>query len=55
MCKTMVCTYLLSFTLLAGSMAYIYLNETGNLEKVKRKCKNKVLDLKDDVMKKVKN
>ena len=33
--------------------AYIILNETGKLEKIKAECYNKVMNLKDDIKSKL--
>lgn len=54
MCKTsMFCIHALAVGMLMGAAAYIYLNETGKLEKVKRSCSNKVMDIKDDLKQKL--
>ena len=53
MCKTTWCfIHLMAFTALAGTTCYIVLNETGKLDKVKRDCYNKMMDIKDDLRKK---
>lgn len=54
MCKTTWCfIHLMAFTALAGTTCYIVLNETGKLDKVKRDCYNKMMDIKDDLRKKM--
>lgn len=45
--------HMLALSLLIGSFAYIYLNETGKLEKVKNKCMDKVMDVKEDLKEKL--
>lgn len=54
MCKTTwCCIHFLALTAIAGMTCYIVLNETGKLEKVKRDCYNKIMDLKDDITNKM--
>lgn len=56
MCKT---SWFLLHSIAALSIAtaacYIYLNETDQLEKVKRQCYNKTMDMKDRIKKKLKS
>lgn len=47
MCKDTLCMVLVGA--MVGAVAYIVLNETGKLEKVKRQCYNKVMDIKDEI------
>lgn len=55
MCKTTwVCIHALAIASLGMAAYYIVLNETGKLEKVKRKCYNKFMDMKEDFVKKMK-
>ena len=50
--KTIICT--MTIMALACASAYIYLNETDQLNRVKRQCYNKVMDVKDEIKKKIK-
>lgn len=55
MCKlSHVAIHTLAAAVLLGAGYYIYLNEVGQLDKVKRKCYNKVMDVKDDLKRKMK-
>ena len=47
--SSMVCIHIIAVGALIGAATYIYLNETGRLEQVKRKCYNKVMDIKDEI------
>ena len=53
-CKdTFFTIHAIAVTLLAGSIAYIYLNETNKLDKVKRQCMDKAMDIKEDLKEKL--
>ena len=55
MCKmALISIHVIAAMALASAGCYIYLNETGRLDKVKRNCYNKVMDLKDDIKRKTK-
>lgn len=47
--SSMVCIHVIAVSALVAAGTYIYLNETGRLEKVKRQCYNKVMDIKDEI------
>ena len=47
--SSMVCIHVIAVGALIGAATYIYLNETGRLEKVKSQCYNKMMDIKDDI------
>ena len=51
MYKTTLC--MLMTAAMAGAITYIVLNETGKLDKLKRQCYNKVMDIKDDLKEKL--
>lgn len=52
MCKaSLFLLHAAAFSALAFSTCYIYLNETNRLGKVKRQCYNKIMDIKDDLIK----
>ena len=54
MCKATLCfVHIIAISALATASCYIVLNETGKLDKVKRDCYNKMMDLKDDLRKKM--
>lgn len=54
MCKTTwCCIHLLAVTTIASMTCYIILNETGKLEKVKRDCYNKMMNIKEDITSKI--
>lgn len=46
--------HVVAATALVVEGCYIYLNETGRLNKVKRECYNKVMDIKDDIKRNMK-
>ena len=55
MCKTsLIAIHVLAFAALAGAGCYIYLNETDRLGKIKRNCYNKMMDVKDELKRKMK-
>ena len=55
MCKTSIFfIHFIGISALVGLSTYVYLNETGNLNKVKRKCFSKMMDIKDDFKKSLK-
>lgn len=55
MCKaTWICIHTLAVGAIGLATYYIVLNETGNLDRVKRKCYNKFMDIKEDINKKLK-
>ena len=50
MCNSsVVCIHVLAIGALICATTYIYLNETGKLNSVKRQCYNKVMDIKDEI------
>lgn len=55
MCKvSMFLIHVVAATALLTAGCYIYLNETDRLNKVKRDCYNKVMDIKDDIKRNMK-
>ncbi len=46
--------HVVAATALLTAGCYIYLNETDRLNKVKRDCYNKVMDIKDDIKRNMK-
>jgi len=55
MCKVTVFTiHALATVALVGAGCYIFLNESGRLGKVKRECYNKMMDVKDEIKRKMK-
>lgn len=50
MCKTsMVCIHIIGVAALTAAACYIYLNETNQLNRVKRTCFKKVNEVKEDI------
>ncbi len=55
MCKaTVFAIHTLAAFALVGASCYIFLNESGHLGKVKRECYNKMMDVKDEIKRKMK-
>lgn len=55
MCKVaLISIHVLATVALVGAGCYIYLNEAGRLDKVKRQTYNKMMDLKEDIKRKIK-
>ena len=46
---SMIFIHVIGVSALAIMGTYIYLNETNCLNKVKQKCKNTVMDIKEDI------
>lgn len=46
---SMIFIHLVGFTALVAMGTYIYLNETKQLNNIKRKCKNTINDIKEDL------
>ena len=51
-CKTFT-IHAIGIGALMASFAYIYLNETGKLNKIKRLCMNKAQNIKEDLKEKL--
>ena len=49
----MITVHILGLMAIVSSFAYIYLNETGKLNKVKRQCMDKAMDIKEDIKEKL--
>lgn len=46
---SMICIHMLGLAALVGAGVYIYLNETKQLNRIKRTCQNKVNEVKEDI------
>ena len=51
--SSMVCVHVIAVGALMAAATYIYLNETGKLDRVKSQCYNKMMDLKDELKNKL--